>query len=204
MQENVIHDVNFVLQSGESLAIVAPSGFGKSTLLSIAGLLLQPSSGKVLFENKPVSTKSRAELLGMGGISWILQSPTLFPRRTALDNVLIGNLVSGLRREYFTEQAKQILIAVGLGHRISSAASALSGGEKQRVAVARALFSQPKLIIADEPTANLDRKTADKIAESIFTLSQESAVLVATHDPLVADLADRVLEPDTSGSFQLR
>lgn len=186
----VLEDVSLSVADGESVAVMAPSGQGKSTLLAIAGLLLTPQQGQVRLDDDVVSAALGRRLRG-DRIQLILQSVNLLPRRSVLDNVVLPALAHGLDRIEAEERAIRLLDAVGV-RLPDRPARTLSGGQAQRVGVARALVTQPRLVLADEPTANLDAATATDVARVLLTTTRTST-LVATHDPSVAELADRVV-----------
>lgn len=190
MAQPVLEDVSLSVADGESVAVMAPSGQGKSTLLAIAGLLLTPQQGQVRLDDDVVSAALGRRLRG-DRIQLILQSVNLLPRRSVLDNVVLPALAHGLDRIEAEERAIRLLDAVGV-RLPDRPARTLSGGQAQRVGVARALVTQPRLVLADEPTANLDAATATDVARVLLTTTRTST-LVATHDPSVAELADRVV-----------
>lgn len=178
---DVIKGVNLSIGRGESVALVGPSGSGKSTLLEIIGGLLKPDSGTVTRE------------LSQGAMRWIFQTPTTLERRTAIDNVRIGALAVMPRRNAEAE-ARQALERIGLGEFADQPVHDLSGGEQQRVQVARALAGAPPLVLADEPSGQLDRKSTELVTEAMRTLLKKgTAFVVATHDRQVVDWCDRVL-----------
>lgn len=192
-QLQVLQDVNLELQSGENVSLVGPSGCGKSTLLYIIGTLDQPTQGTVEldgvfpFEMKPKDlARYRNENIG-----FVFQDHHLLPQLTVTENVLLSALASGAPSESKLERASQLIEAVGLSERAGHLPSQLSGGERQRVAVARALLQKPKLILADEPTGNLDQANTERIAELLFELpQQEGAMLfVVTHSQWLAEQA---------------
>lgn len=188
----VLRGLDLAVEDRESVVVMAPSGEGKSTLLSVAGLLLEPQSGEVRINGIVRSTHDASRLLG-SGISWVLQSVNLLPRRSVVDNVAVALLSRGASRGAAHRDAVPLLASVGLGGMGSREARTLSGGEQQRVGVARALASGPDLVLADEPTANLDGATALGVAEALFEASRDCTLLLASHDQRVAAMADRVL-----------
>ncbi|MEN3048613.1 MAG: ABC transporter ATP-binding protein [Candidatus Caldarchaeales archaeon] len=197
LKVHALRGVNLTVGQGESLAIMGPSGSGKSTLLNLMGLLDRPSSGKLLFRGTDVSKLSDDELSRIRGmeIGFIFQSYNLLPRLTALDNVMLAmtfvdKVPPGERRE----RAVKLLEAVGLGHRVHHKAVELSGGEQQRVSIARALANDPSLLLADEPTGNLDSATGKQVLEIFRQLNEEGRTLViVTHNPEVTEYVGRVL-----------
>ena len=162
---NVLKNINLAINRGELVSITGPSGSGKSTLLHIIALLDQPTSGEVFFRKKSLtkSSDNEKDLARRKGISIIYQQNNLLNDFTALENVLIPLVNNGFSLEESTKKANKILSLVNLSRRINHFPSELSGGEQQRVAVARALITEPDLILADEPTGSLDRKTANEI-----------------------------------------
>ncbi len=186
--------VSFEVAEGELAAIVGPSGSGKSTLLHIMGTLDRPTSGEVNVAGHPVSQLSDAELSGLRSrhIGFVFQQFHLLNGYTALDNVADGALYSGGTLKVRREMAYEALTKVGLAHRVDHEANKLSGGERQRVAVARAILGDPSIILADEPTGNLDSKSSDAIVELIQTLNGAGAtIVVITHNPEIAALFPR-------------
>jgi putative ABC transport system ATP-binding protein len=189
-----VNNVNLEVKKASFIAIVGPSGSGKSTLLNLIGLNDRPTSGKILFNGRDVSLLSNRErrkmrLFCMG---FIFQTFNLLPTLNALENVELPLALTGKPQEEQGEKALKLLEVVGLSHRIFHRPKELSVGEMQRVAVARALANDPKLIIADEPTGELDSKTSKEIMELLFNLSREreTAVVVATHDEKIVNVAD--------------
>ncbi len=187
----VLRDVSLQLKAGESLAIVGPSGAGKSTLLQILGTLDEPTAGTVQLDDTNPFTLEEAELARFRNrqIGFIFQDHHLLPQLTVLENVLIPALAHGRPDAAASQRAAELLERVGLSSRASHLPGQLSGGERERVAVARALLNRPSLILADEPTGNLDRRTADAITELLLRLQQdENAILVTvTHSPALAE-----------------
>ncbi|MCX8202806.1 MAG: ABC transporter ATP-binding protein [Nitrososphaeria archaeon] len=197
LKVHALRGVSLTVRQGESLAIMGPSGSGKSTLLNLMGLLDRPSSGKLLFRGTDVSRLNDDELSRIRGmeIGFVFQSYNLLPRLTALDNVLLAmtfvdKVPPGERRE----RAAKLLEMVGLGHRIHHRAVELSGGEQQRVSIARALANDPSLLLADEPTGNLDSATGKQVLEIFRQLNEQGRTLViVTHNPEVTEYVGRVL-----------
>ncbi|MDT0331602.1 ABC transporter ATP-binding protein [Nocardiopsis lambiniae] len=195
---DVLHDCTFEVHRGEIVAIVGQSGSGKSTLLSLLGLLDRPSGGEYVFDGVNTSRLGegpRSRLRGEG-IGFVFQQFHLLERRTALANVGVPLVLAGqpaLRRR---SRSRELLEAVGLGHRLHSKPHQLSGGEQQRVALARALSRDPALILADEPTGALDADSSKMIMDQLLEQARirDSAVVVVTHDPKVAERAHRVVE----------
>ncbi|MBE7702279.1 ATP-binding cassette domain-containing protein [Oerskovia sp. Sa1BUA8] len=197
----ILAEISLEVPSGTSVALMAPSGAGKSTLLSIAGLLLAPDSGSVAINGTRRSVRDGPVLLGKE-VGWILQSVNLLARRSALDNVALPRLARGARRRNELSHAEELLGAVGLHGDLQRPARKYSGGEAQRIGVARALMSSPAVLIADEPTANLDLATARDVARALFGAARErTALLIATHDEAIASMADRVITLETSAAL---
>ncbi|WP_435147250.1 ABC transporter ATP-binding protein [Halobaculum sp. P14] len=190
-----LRGIDFRVDPGEFVAIVGPSGSGKSTLLNILGLLDVPSDGVVTLHGTDVETftdrertRRRKEVIG-----FVFQSFYLIPTLTALENVEIPRLLDRTPKQT-RETARDLLERVGLGERVSHYPDELSGGQKQRVAIARSLVNEPELLLADEPTGNLDRDTGDQILEEFERITDEGvAVVTVTHDDYVAEFADRVV-----------
>lgn len=193
---SVLADVSISLRGGDSIAIVGPSGSGKSTLLQILGTLDHPDSGSVKIDNLDpfqLDANGLAQFRNQH-IGFVFQDHHLLPQLTVLENVLVPTLAEGSPDADDFERARSFIDAVGLGDRKGHLPSELSGGERERVAIARALLMQPSLILADEPTGNLDRKTADAVTELLLRLQSESgAVLIAvTHsDSLAGAMSQR-------------
>tara|TARA_B100000029_G_scaffold461106_1_gene492623 strand:- start:989 stop:1672 length:684 start_codon:yes stop_codon:yes gene_type:complete len=189
----VLKNVSLKINKGELVSITGPSGSGKSTLLHIMALLDQPSSGEIFFKNKSFSKSNDREkdLVRKKGISIIYQHHNLLSDFTALENVTIPLANIGYSWEESTTKASKILSLVDLGKRLNHFPSELSGGEQQRVAVARALITEPDLILADEPTGSLDTKTANEIFSLFLKLkSKDRAILYATHNRELSNRAD--------------
>ncbi|AJZ89047.1 lipoprotein-releasing ABC transporter ATP-binding protein LolD [Cedecea neteri] len=198
VQTDVLHDVSFSINAGELMAIVGSSGSGKSTLLHLLGGLDTPTSGDVVFNGQAMSKLSsaaKAELRNRE-LGFIYQFHHLLPDFTALENVAMPLLIGKKKPEEVQKRALEMLAAVGLDHRSSHRPSELSGGERQRVAIARALVNNPRLVLADEPTGNLDARNADSIFELLGELNvrQGTAFLVVTHDLQLAKRMSRQLE----------
>jgi ABC-type lipoprotein export system ATPase subunit len=196
VSRDVFTDVNLTVARGESVAVVAPSGRGKSTLLGVAGLLLEPREGSVRIDGQVRRLRDAPSLLG-GDIAWVLQSANLLPRRTVLDNTALPSLAAGQTRRSAMARASALLAEVGIDPEDDRQARTLSGGEAQRVGVARALMSDPAVLLVDEPTANLDAVTAAVVSQALFhAASGRVALVIATHDDAVARGADRVFRLD--------
>lgn len=188
----VLVDLDLVVPTGTSLALMGPSGTGKSTALAVAGLLLAPTTGEVRINGRLRTVRDATEVLRRE-VAWVLQSVNLLPRRTAVDNVLLPVLAAGGRRDEAYDDAVALLHRVGVEDP-AQVARTLSGGQAQRVGVARALAARPSVIVADEPTANLDAATGREVARALLSAAAGTTVLLATHDRAVAALADAVLE----------
>lgn len=196
----ILHDISLTVQQAESVAIVGPSGSGKSTLLGLLAGLDTPTTGSIhLLGNDlvPMNEDQRAALRGEK-IGFIFQSFQLLPTFTALENVMLPLELSDkhISSGELQQQAKDLLSRVGLAERLQHYPKQLSGGEQQRVAIARAFLSQPALLLADEPTGNLDAATGQRIIDLMFELNREqgTTLVLVTHDHSLAERCDRVLE----------
>jgi lipoprotein-releasing system ATP-binding protein len=191
----ILDGVRLALWSGQSVALVAPSGAGKSTLLHIAGLLEHPDEGEVYLSGTPTSTLSDIErtMMRRTDIGFVYQSHRLLPEFSALENVMIPQMVRGLARKEAIARASELLAYLGLNDRITHRPAELSGGEQQRVAIARAVANAPRILLADEPTGNLDPHTAEHVFGALTQLTRASglAVMVATHNMDIAARMDR-------------
>lgn len=198
IQTDVLRHVTFTLQRGEMMAIVGSSGSGKSTLLHLLGGLDSPSSGEVIFQGQRLNAMSAAEkaLLRNRELGFIYQFHHLLPDFSALENTAMPLLIGGKSPAEAQKAAQQMLAAVGLSRRIEHRPAELSGGERQRVAIARALVNQPALVLADEPTGNLDQRNADSIFDLLKELNAThgTAFLLVTHDLHLAGRLNRQLE----------
>ena len=194
---NALSDINLQVKYGEYIAILGPSGSGKSTLMNVLGCLDKPSSGKYFLDNKDVSDLSRNELATVRNqkIGFIFQSFNLLDYCSALENVALPLVYRGVSRSDRLARAREILEQVGLGDRVGHKPNELSGGQKQRVAVARALVSEPEVILADEPTGNLDSKSGEDVMNLFSKLSESGkTIIVVTHDQKLAKRMRRVIE----------
>ncbi len=193
----VLSDVNLSLEAGEIVALVGPSGSGKSTLLQIAGLLEPPTGGEIFIEGRSAETLKDSEKTRMRSetIGFVYQFHHLLPEFTALENVMLPQLIAGKSEKEAKERALKLLTDLGLRERAEHRPSKLSGGEQQRVAILRALANNPRLLLADEPTGNLDEATAEVVFKELVDLvrSSKMAALIATHNPDLSRRMDRTL-----------
>ena len=193
----VLRGLNLEISAGETVALMAPSGAGKTTLLQIAGLLDRPDSGVVHIGSERASDLPDAgrSRLRSNYIGFVFQSHCLLPEFTAEENVVLPQRILGRDKSEAKSRARELLTKMGLKERMAHHPSALSGGEQQRVAIARSLANQPKLILADEPTGNLDGDTAWQVADILIQEAKESGlgVLIATHNPDLAARLDRTV-----------
>lgn len=191
-------NVNLSIATGEMVAIMGPSGAGKSTLMHIIGLLERPTAGTVKLENQEVKLSlpdRQLAQLRLEKIGFIFQSFYLLPRLTALENVLMPTTYRWTRKAGRRQQAQELLSKLGLAARVNHKPAELSGGEKQRVAIARALINNPKIILADEPTGNLDSKSGTEVMEILANLNRQGkTVVIITHDEKVASYCQRKVE----------
>jgi putative ABC transport system ATP-binding protein len=194
---NALDNVSLTIHKGEFVAIIGPSGSGKSTLMHIIGLLDRATSGKVSLENEEVSTlnQERLAILRNKHIGFVFQFFNLLPRTSAIDNVILPLLYSKVPRTEWLPKAQKLLQIVGLGERLNHTPSQLSGGQQQRVAIARALINNPSIILADEPTGNLDSKSGDEIMDFFKNLNKEgNTIVLVTHEPEIANQTKRIIE----------
>lgn len=192
-----LRGVNLGINQGEFVSVMGPSGCGKSTLMHILGFLARPTSGKYYFSGKLASEYTDDELADLrnADIGFVFQSFNLLSKTSVLDNVkLPTNYTPGADPEKVHERALQLLETVGLSHRLENHPNQLSGGEQQRVAIARALINDPKLVLADEPTGNLDSKATNEIMNILTNLHQQgNTILMVTHEDYLADYTNRVV-----------
>lgn len=193
----ILNGVTLSLESGEAISIIGPSGTGKSTLLYILGALEPPTSGEVTLDGRNPFTLSDNEVSAFRNqeVGFVFQDHCLLPQCTVLENVLIPTMV-GKGNAGMQQRAKQLLDQVGLSHRLDHRPSELSGGEKQRVSIARAMICRPKLILCDEPTGNLDRHTATQVADLLLEMNRASKTMlvVVTHSTELAGRFPKVFE----------
>jgi lipoprotein-releasing system ATP-binding protein len=193
----VLDGLELTLQPGEIVALVAPSGAGKTTLLQIAGLLDQPDEGTLMLGGQDCARMGDAERSAKrrSDIGFIFQFHHLLPEFTALENVVLPQLIGGVSKRAARARAADLLASVGLAERVTHRPAELSGGEQQRVAIARALANSPRLLLADEPTGNLDQHTGERVADLLIRLAHDNGVaaLVATHNRELAASMDRVV-----------
>jgi lipoprotein-releasing system ATP-binding protein len=191
----VLNGIDLTLKPGELVALVGPSGAGKSTLLHLAGLLERPDAGEVRIGRRDCGGLSDEQrtLLRRSTLGFVYQFHHLLPEFSALENVMLPQMIAGVSRATARDKAKTLLVRVGLGERLSHRPARLSGGEQQRVAIVRALANDPKVVLADEPTGNLDHATADGVMQTLIDTARASglAVLIATHNLELARRLDR-------------
>jgi lipoprotein-releasing system ATP-binding protein len=194
---DVFHNLELTLRPGEVVALVGPSGAGKSSLLHMAGLLEEPTTGEIYIAGSAASkldektrTRIRRDMIG-----FVYQAHHLLPEFTALENVVLPQRIAGKSRAAAEENAARLLVQLGLGDRLTHRPSQLSGGEQQRVAIARALANNPRILLADEPTGNLDPRTSGGVFDALLKLvrSEGLAALIATHNMDLASKMDRAL-----------
>ncbi len=187
----VLEEVDFKVFEGDQVAVMGPSGAGKSTLLQVMGTLDAPTEGTMRFQGEEIFQRSSAELARFRNeqVGFVFQFHHLLPEFTALENVMMPGLIGRMSREEAKGRAEELLVEVGLGERLHHQPGELSGGEQQRVAIARALFRRPRLILADEPTGNLDLRTGAGIHATLRELNETTGVtiIVVTHDPHLAE-----------------
>jgi putative ABC transport system ATP-binding protein len=193
----VLNHINLEIKKNEFIAIVGPSGSGKSTLMNLMGLLDTPTSGKIFLDGKDVSHLDESKLAEIRNrkIGFVFQTFNLIPRTSALANVELPLIYAGVPDEERKKRSLEMLVEIGLEKRVEHFPNQLSGGEQQRVAIARALINRPSLILADEPTGNLDSKTGAQILEIFHKLNKEgNTIVLITHDVDIAKAAKRIIK----------
>ncbi|MCX5615896.1 ABC transporter ATP-binding protein [Bombella sp. TMW 2.2559] len=197
---HILCGADFALKSGELVALVAPSGTGKSTLLHLAGLLERPDTGEVFIRGQATSRLGEAgrTALRRDEIGFVYQFHHLLREFTAVENVILPQLAAGVKPAEARKWAEDLLVRFGLSHRLEALPGRMSGGEQQRTAIARALANRPSLLLADEPTGNLDTKTADLVFAELMRVVREEGVaaLIATHNEALAAAMDRTVTLD--------
>lgn len=196
MEVNALRGVDIAIHAGEMVSIMGPSGSGKSTLMHIVGLLDRPTAGRVILEGDDVSRLSQNELAELRNrhIGFVFQAFNLLPRTSALANVELPLVYGGVGGTERTRRAREALEHVGLGDRLGHTSAQLSGGQQQRVAIARALVNAPSIVLADEPTGNLDSRSGVEVMATLQELhSQGITVVLVTHDDMVARHANRIV-----------
>jgi len=195
---HVLNGASARLMPGEAVALVGPSGAGKSTLLHIAGLLEQPDSGHVIVNGRDCAKMDDGQRTAVrrGEVGFVYQFHQLLPEFTALENVVIPQMILGRSRRTAEKRAKDLLSTLGLAERVEHRPAELSGGEQQRTAICRALANAPRLLLADEPTGNLDPRTSERVFNELISLIRHTGVaaLIATHNIDLANRMDRVLQ----------
>jgi len=195
---HVLRDCSLTIRAGETVALIGPSGSGKSTLLHSAGLLEKPDTGEIVIAGQNATSLDDAgrTALRRGTVGFVYQFHHLLPEFSALENIVLPQMIAGIARKVAESRARELLALVGLSNRADNRPGKLSGGEQQRVALARALANKPKLLIADEPTGNLDPVTADMVFEVLQNLvkSQNLALLMATHNHDLAGKMSKLVE----------
>ena len=197
VQTRALNKLSVQIEAGEFTTLAGPSGCGKTTLLNMLGTLDMPTSGEILVDGEAVAAMSEAERaeLRLQKMGFIFQAYNLIPVLSALENVEFVLLLQGLAAAERRERAESVLVDLGLGELITKRPTEMSGGQQQRVAVARAIAAEPEIILADEPTANLDSKTAASLLDLMYDMNQKSGAtfVFSTHDPQVMERAGRIL-----------
>ena len=186
----VLKGIDLTVESGDTLALVGPSGAGKSTLLHVMGTIDRPTAGSVLFDGEEIFSLSDQPLAAFRNrsIGFVFQFHHLLPEFSALENVMMPLLIGRVKRSEAEQRARGLLDDVGLSHRVSHRPGELSGGEQQRVAIARALVRQPRLLLADEPTGNLDRRTSEEVHALLYSIQRTTGIslVIVTHNEELA------------------
>jgi lipoprotein-releasing system ATP-binding protein len=186
----VLKGIDLTVEAGDTVALVGPSGAGKSTLLHVMGTIDRPTAGSVLFDGKEIFNLSDQPLAAFRNrsIGFVFQFHHLLPEFTAMENVMMPLLIGGEKKSVAQERAQGLLDDVGLAHRMSHRPGELSGGEQQRVAIARALVREPRLLLADEPTGNLDRRTSEEVHALLYSIQQRTGIslVIVTHNEHLA------------------
>jgi putative ABC transport system ATP-binding protein len=192
----VLKHINLEIEKSEYVSIMGPSGSGKSTMMNLVGALDRPTEGKVFLNGEDISKLSddRLATLRQKTVGFVFQQFNLIPRLTTLENVELPMWFAGVPKGVRIKRARDLLKQVGLGDRLRHKATELSGGQMQRVAIARALANKPEIILADEPTGNLDSKSGEEIAKMLNKLDEEGkTIIIVTHDPMMAKMARRII-----------
>ncbi|MFO7710483.1 MAG: ABC transporter ATP-binding protein [Candidatus Woesearchaeota archaeon] len=196
VEVHALRGLNLSIKKGEFVSIQGPSGSGKSTAMNMVGALDLPTKGKIYLDNKDISTMSESDLAQIRGkkIGFIFQQFNLIPTMSALENVALPMMFQGASKEKREKRAKELLEMVELGERLDHKPYEMSGGQQQRVAIARSLVNEPEVILADEPTGNLDSKTSNIVMEFLKDLhkNKKTTIIMVTHDPDTAKFAERV------------
>jgi lipoprotein-releasing system ATP-binding protein len=192
---DIIKGADLAVWPGQSVALIAPSGTGKSTLLQLAGLLERPDAGEIYIGSRPTMALPDSERTSIrrSDLGFVYQAHHLLPEFTALENVMLPQMIAGLDKAEARQRSADLLKYLGLGERLSHRPAELSGGEQQRVAIARAVANRPKVLLADEPTGNLDPATSERVFETLLSLVKVTglAALIATHNLELASRMDR-------------
>jgi len=191
-----LKDISLGIEKNEYVALIGPSGSGKSTLMNLLGCLDTPTGGKYILNNQDVSHLTDNELASIRNIEigFVFQTFNLIPRMTSLENVALPLVYAGMPKKERLERAKETMISVGLGDRMDHKPNELSGGQRQRVAIARALVNRPSIILADEPTGNLDSKTSYEIMDLFEELHEKgNTIIIVTHEPDIAKRSKRIV-----------
>jgi lipoprotein-releasing system ATP-binding protein len=193
----VLKGIDLTVAGGDTIALVGPSGAGKSTLLHVMGTIDRPTSGQVLFEGEEIFNLADQTLAGFRNraIGFVFQFHHLLPEFTALENVIMPLLIGGTKRSQAEGRGRELLESVGLKHRMTHRPGELSGGEQQRVAIARALVRSPRLLLADEPTGNLDMKTSEEVHDLLYSIQRSTGVslVIVTHNEHLAAGMNRII-----------